>query len=306
MQRFILVILACFWAFMGFRLWQQEYTDKRLGAAVNIAVVWDKVLNAQDDAALAMVNEHTGEVLGSLTWAPGVTRDDTVNRGEVEGMVHTVLAYSLDIERGRFFADEIAHDLRFTFHIGFGPPPSREWTGVQMMVRKKTPEQEFEFTLNAAATNDFLTLSLQFKGKTNEVKLLNTDLRKPDMLAATSMHLAGAHPWIASAAALTVRNLLTKEQLEQPLKFELPLPKQAHFDLLPGVRSRIKVYRVDVPLVEGMPVKVYISPFGEILRVEFPEVLIDTLRKSAQLDLPKSLMLLNENYYGKTKRRRNR
>lgn len=306
MQRFILVILACFWAFMGFRLWQVEYTGKRLGAAVDIVVVWDKVLNAQDDAALAMVNEHTGEVLGSLTWVPRVTRDDTVNRGEVEGMVHTVLAYSLDIEQGRIFADEVAHDLRFTFHIGFGPPPRRDWTDVKMMVLGKTPEQEFAFNLNTATTNDFLTLSLQIKGKTNEVKLPNTDLHKPDMLAAAGMHLAGAHPWIASAAALTVRNLLTKEQLEQPLKFELPLPKQAHFDLLPGVRSRIKVYRVDVPLVEGMPVKVYISPFGEILRVEFPEVLIDTLRKSARLDLPKSLMLLNENYYGKTKRRRNR
>ncbi len=306
MQRFVLVILACFWAFMGFRLWQVEYAGKRLGAAVNIAVVWDKVLNAQDEASLAMVNEHTGEVLGFLTWAPSVTRDDTVGRGGVEGMVHTVLAYSLDIERGRIFADEVAHDLRFTFHIGFGPPPSREWTDVQLMVRRKSLEQEFEFNLDARATNDFLMLFLQTKDKTNEVKLLNTDLRKPGQLAAAGIHLAGAHPLIASAAALTVRNLLTKEQLEQPLKFELPLPKQAHFDLLPGVRSHIKVYRVDVPLVEGMPIKVYISPFGEILRVEFPEVLIDTLRKSARLDLPKSLMLLNENYYGKTKRRRNR
>ena len=38
MQRFVLVILACFWAFMGFRLWQVEYAGKRLGAAVDIAV----------------------------------------------------------------------------------------------------------------------------------------------------------------------------------------------------------------------------------------------------------------------------
>jgi hypothetical protein len=291
---------------MGFRLWQVEYAGKRLGAAVHIAVVWDKVLNAQDEASLAMVNEHTGEVLGSLTWAPSVTRDDTVNLGEVQGMVHTVLDYSLDVERGRIFADEVAHDLRFTFHIGFGPPPSLDWIDVRVMIQKKTQEQDFEFILDAQATNDFLTLSLQIKGKTNEVKLLNTDLRKPDQLAAASIRLAGAHPWIASAAALTVRNLLSREQLEQPLKFELPLPKQAHYDLLPGVRARIKVYRVDVPLVEGMLIKIYISPFGEILRVEFPEVLIDALRKSARLDLPKSLVLRNENYYGQSKRRRNR
>ena len=50
MQRVILVILFTFWAFMTYRLWQVEYAGQSLGAAVDIQVVWEKILNAQDEA----------------------------------------------------------------------------------------------------------------------------------------------------------------------------------------------------------------------------------------------------------------
>ena len=86
------------------------------------------------------------------------------------------------------------------------------------------------------------------------------------------------------------------------MNFKLALPRQAHIDLLPGVRSRIKVYRIDVPIVEGMLVKIYVNTLGEIIRVEIPEVLIDTISKTSKLDLPKSIVLRNQNFYGKLRR----
>ncbi len=121
MQRLILAILACFWAFMGYRLWQVEYAGQNLGAAVDIEVVWDKVLNAQDEAPLSIVNERTDEALGWMMWSSNVTRDDADERPEVEGMVRTALGYSLDIDRGRIFGAEHVVDLTFSFHVGFGP-----------------------------------------------------------------------------------------------------------------------------------------------------------------------------------------
>ena len=305
MQRFVLVILACFWAFMGFRLWQVEYGGKRLGAAVNIAVVWDKVLTAQDEAPLSIVNGHTGEFLGWVNWAPSITRDDTVERAEIVGMVDTVLDYSLDLERGRLFGENYADDLRFRFHLGFGPPPQREWIDLQVILQQNT-QFDFEFHLDARATNDFLTVSLKTTGRPNEVKILYSQLAQPQKLVGPGLELAGFNPLVAAGASALVERVLKEEKLDQKTVFKLPKIRQAHFDLLPDVRTEIKVYRVDVPIGNSMFIKIYISMLGEVLRVEIPEFLMDAVRKTAKLDLPKSIILRNDNYYGRAKRRRNR
>ena len=73
-----------------------------------------------------------------------------------------------------------------------------------------------------------------------------------------------------------------------------------------GDRSEIKVYRLDVPMGNGVFIKVYVSMMGEVMRVEIPEILMDAVAKTTKLDLPKSIVLRNENYYGRSRRQRNR
>ena len=304
MQRLILAILACFWAYMGYRLWQVEYAGQSLGAAVDIEVVWDKVLNAQDEAPLSIVNERTGEALGWMMWSPTVTRDDSDKRPEVEGMVHTVLGYSLDIDRGRIFGTEHAVDFTFSFHVGFGPEPKRKWTDVRLNVKQQNETVDYNVRLDAQSTNTFFSLNVESSSTANHAEIAYADLRKPDKLVRAGMELAGINSLVSAGASLAVRNLMGKTQLAKSVSFKFPWPKQAHFDLLPDVRTRIKVYRVDVPIVEGMLLKIYINPLGEILRVEVPEILIDTLRKSAKLNLPQSIVLRNDHYYGRLKRNR--
>jgi len=304
MQRLILAILACFWVYMGYRLWQVEYSGQSLGAAVGIELVWDKILNAQDEAPLSIVNERTGEALGWMMWSPTVTRDDTVERPEVEGMVHTALGYSLDIDRGRVFGTEHAVDFTFNFHVGFGPNPERKWTDVRLNVKQQNEKVDYNVRLDAQSTNTFFSLNVESDRTTNNAGIAYADLRKPDKLVRAGMELAGVNPLVTAGATLAVRNLMGKTQLAKSVSFKFPWPKQAHYDLLPDVRTRIKVYRVDVPIVEGMLLKIYINPLGEILRVEVPEILIDTLRKSAKLNLPQSIVLRNDHYYGRLKRNR--
>ena len=303
MQRLFLAILACFWAYMGFRLWQVEYSGQSLGAAVSFEVVWDKILNAQDEAPLSIVNERTGEALGWMMWSPTVTRDDTDKRPEVEGMVQTALGYSLDIDRGRIFGTEYAVDFTFSFHVGFGPDPDRGWTDVRLSVKQQNETVDYTVRLNAQSTNTFFTLDVESGDAINHAEIAYADLRKPEKLVRAGMELAGVSPLITAGATLAVRNLMGKTQLAKSVRFKFPWPKQAHYDFLPGVRTRIKVYRVDVPIVEGMLLKIYVNPLGEILRVEVPEILIDTLRKSAKLDLPQSIVLRNDHYYGRTRRK---
>ena len=304
MQRLILTILACFWAFMGYRLWQVEYAGQNLGAAVDIEVVWDKVLNAQDEAPLSIVDERTDKSLGWMMWSPTVTRDVADERPEVEGMVRTALGYSLDIDRGRIFGTEHAVDFTFSFHVGFGPEPERDWTDIRLNVKQQNETVDYNVRLDAQSTNTFFSLNVESSSTANHAEIAYADLRKPDKLVRAGMELAGVNPLVTAGATLAVRNLMGETQLAKSMSFKFPWPKQAHYDLLPAVRTRIKVYRVDVPIVEGMLLKIYINPLGEILRVEVPEILIDTLRKSVKLNLPQSIVLRNDHYYGRVRRNR--
>ena len=175
---------------------------------------------------------------------------------------------------------------------------------MRLNVRQQNETVDYNVRLDAQSTNTFFSLNMEHDNATNHAEIAYTDLRKPDKLVRAGMELAGVNSLVTAGASLAVRNLMGKTQLAKSVSFKFPWPKQAHFDLLPDVRTRIKVYRVDVPIVEGMLLKIYINPLGEILRVEVPEILIDTLRKSAKLNLPQSIVLRNDHYYGRLKRNR--
>ena len=302
MQRVILFILFTFWAFMTYRLWQVEYAGQSLGAAVDIQLVWEKILNAQDEAKLQVVDERSNQLLGALDWTPTVVRD-TTQGGSVEGMVEKVGEYTLDISRGRLHSADSREDVIFDFHISLSPFPDQQWTSVQVQLEREISERQFEFTVDAHSTNNFVTLRASLEGAEQEVDVPLEDLGKPEKLVGAGLKLAGVPALAASGASLMVKNFLNSEELKnRPLNFKLELPRQAHIDLLPGVRSRIKVYRIDVPIVEDMLVKIYVNTLGEILRVEIPNVLIDTISKTSKLDLPKSIVLRNQNFYGRLRR----
>ena len=306
MQRVILVILFTFWAFMTYRLWQVEYAGQSLGAAVDIQVVWEKILNAQDEAKLQIVDERSNHLLGALDWTPTVQREtEDDKRANIVGMVENVREYTLDISRGRLYSVRSQEDLLFDFNLNLSPFPSQEWTAIQIKLERSFNDVQYKFSADAQSTNDFVTFRLNLEGGEQKVDVPLEDVSKPEKLVGAGLKLAGVPALAASGASLMVKNFLNSKELNnRPLNFKLDLPRQAHIDLLPGVRSRIKVYRIDVPIVEDMLVKIYVNTLGEILRVEIPDVLIDTISKTSKLDLPKSIVLRNQNFYGRLRRER--
>ena len=302
MQRIILFILFTFWAFMSYRLWQVEYAGQSLGAAVDIQVVWEKILNAQDKAELQIVDERSGELLGAFEWEPMVIKDSSEG-ASVEGMVKKVRKYTLEISRGRLYATDAVEDVIYDFRLSLSPFPDQHWTSLELGFEREFNNIRYEFSVVAFSTNDFMNLTVDIGGIKQEIGIPYVDLRNPSKLVEAGLKLAGVPDIAASGATLVIKNLLKSKDLQiQQLNFEIKLPRQAHIDLLPGVRSRIKVYRIDIPVVEDMLIKVYINTLGEILRVEVPEVLIDTISKTAKLELPKSIALRNQNFYGKLRR----
>ena len=306
MQRVILVILFTFWAFMTYRLWQVEYAGQSLGAAVDIQVVWEKILNAQDEAKLQIVDERSNHLLGALDWTPTVQREtEDDERANIVGMVENVREYTLDISRGRLYSVRSQEDLLFDFNLNLSPFPSQEWTAIQIKLERSFNAVQYKFSADAQSTNDFVTFRLILEGGEQKVDGPLEDVSKSEKLVGAGLKLAGVPALAASGASLMVKNFLNSKELNnRPLNFKLDLPRQAHIDLLPGVRSRIKVYRIDVPIVEDMLVKIYVNTLGEILRVEIPDVLIDTISKTSKLDLPKSIVLRNQNFYGRLRRER--
>ena len=306
MQRVILVILFTFWAFMTYRLWQVEYAGQNLGAAVDIQMVWEKILNAQDEAKLQIVDERGNHLLGALEWTPTVQREtEDDERVNIVGMVENIREYTLDISRGRLYAVRPQEDVLFDFNLNLSPFPSQEWTSIQIKLERSFNAVRYKFSADAQSTNDFVTFRINLEQGEQMVTVPLEDLSKPEKLVGAGLKLAGVPALAASGASLMVKNFLNSKELSnRPLNFKLDLPRQAHIDLLPGVRSRIKVYRIDVPIVEDMLVKIYVNTLGEILRVEIPDVLIDTISKTSKLDLPKSIVLRNQNFYGRLRRER--
>lgn len=306
MQRVILVILFTFWAFMTYRLWQVEYAGQNLGAAVDIQMVWEKILNAQDEAKLQIVDERGNHLLGALEWTPTVQREtEDDERVNIVGMVENVREYTLDISRGRLYAVRPQEDVLFDFNLNLSPFPSQEWTSIQIKLERSFNDVRYKFSADAQSTNDFVTFRINLEQGEQMVTVPLEDLSKPEKLVGAGLKLAGVPALAASGASLMVKNFLNSKELSnRPLNFKLDLPRQAHIDLLPGVRSRIKVYRIDLPIVEDMLVKIYVNTLGEILRVEIPDVLIDTISKTSKLDLPKSIVLRNQNFYGRLRRER--
>lgn len=302
MQRVILFILFFFWAFMSYRLWQVEYAGQSLGAAVDIQVVWEKIINAQDKSQLQIVDERTGRLLGALDWEPMVI-SDTSTGNQVEGMVEKIREYNLDITRGSLYAANSIEDVVYDFHLSLSPFPDHKWTDLQLSFQREYNEINYEFDIDATSTNDFLVLAVSIGEFKEKVDVPFTDLKEPSKLVGAGLKLAGVPDLAASGATLMIKKLLNSQDLQmRPLNFKINLPSQANIDLLPAVRSRIKVYRIDIPVVDEMPVKVYVNTLGEILRVEIPEILIDTISKTAKLELPKSIVLRNQNFYGKLRR----
>jgi len=303
MQRVILIILFSFWAFMSYRLWQVEYAGQSLGAAVDIRMVWKKMLSSQDKAQLQIVDERSGQLLGALEWEPMVVSDASRSI-QVEGMVEKVREYSLDISRGRIYASDPREDVIYDFHLNLSPFPDHHWTNIQLSFEREFNEINYEFDIDAASTNNFLGLSVSIGELKEKVEIPFSDLKEPAKLVGTALKIAGVPDLAANGITLMIKNLLSSKDLQmRSLTFEINLPPQANIDLLPGVRSRIKVYRIDIPVVDDMLVKVYVNTLGEILRVEIPEILIGTISKAAKLDLPKSIVLRNQNFYGKLRRK---
>ena len=284
MQRLLLVTLGCFWLFMTWQLWRVEYAGQKLGAAVEIYTVWDKIRRAPDESHLQIVHAPSGQLLGELDWEPKVL---TENTSRVEGQITHIDGYELEVDNGVYLLD--ADQGQVLFDLELAMDAASAWQTVRIDFRKLDAESNSDLFLGASATasNQVLTLGLELQNFTNQIQMPLEDMRDPRKFSKALLALRGTGKIATITTLFAINKLLDEANLGSQLNFNFELPRKAHLDRLPGVRSDIKVYRVDFELLKGWPASVYINPTGEILLMR----------------LPQGYELRNTHYYGVARRR---
>jgi hypothetical protein len=284
MQRLILVMLGCFWLFMTWQLWRVEYAGQKLGAAVEISTVWDKVRRAPDDSQLQIVHAPSGQLMGSLDWQPKVL---TENTSRVEGQITRIDGYELEMDNGVFLLGTDQGQVKFGINLVMNAASA--WQTVRINFRMLDDQNITDLHLGALATasNQVLNLDLELHNYSNRIQMPLEDIRDPRKFSKALLELRGTGKLTTITTMFAINKLLDEANLGTQLDFNFELPRKAHLDRLPGVRSDIKVYRVDFEPFQGWPASMYINPTGEILLVR----------------LPQGYELRNTHYYGIAHRR---
>ncbi|MDE2679868.1 MAG: hypothetical protein OSB29_00720 [Verrucomicrobiota bacterium] len=285
MQRLLLVTLGCFWLFMTWQLWRVEYAGEKLGAAVEISTVWDKIRRAPDDSHLQIVHVPSGQLFGELDWEPQVL---TENTSRVEGQIMHIDSYELEVDNGVFLLDDDQGQVRFNLELAMDA--ASVWQTVRIDIRKLDDQSKLDLYLSAfaSASNQVLNLSLELQNYTNQIQMPLEDMRDPRKFSKALLALRGTGKLTTITTIFAINKLLDEANLGSQLNFSFELPRKAHLDRLPGVRSDIKVYRVDFEPLKGWPASVYLNRTGEIMLVR----------------LPQGYELRNTHYYGVARRRK--
>jgi hypothetical protein len=246
--------------------------------------VWDKVRRAPDDSQLQIVHAPSGQLMGSLDWQPKVL---TENTSRVEGQITRIDGYELEMDNGVFLLGTDQGQVKFGINLVMNAASA--WQTVRINFRMLDDQNITDLHLGALATasNQVLNLDLELHNYSNRIQMPLEDIRDPRKFSKALLELRGTGKLTTITTMFAINKLLDEANLGTQLDFNFELPRKAHLDRLPGVRSDIKVYRVDFEPFQGWPASMYINPTGEILLVR----------------LPQGYELRNTHYYGIAHRR---
>jgi hypothetical protein len=274
-QRLLLGGAAAFWLMMTGLLWRAEYVEGKSGTPVPVEVVWDKLLKSPDDSRLEIL--HHGHRLGSLRWSPNIVEAPSASSPKSkttrpEGMVSRTAGYTLDVLDGSIILPETKRRLRFTLNLNFNR--NREWQDFLITLGQNPRLVRIE---SHAATQTLLLNTTDGQSPDRQVRFTFQQLRNPHLLFAGVINAFGGPESAGQLAAKMVDPSL----LQGLTSHVLQLRWEARSDWMKMGSTRLRVYRLQAPLIDKHKIVVTLSRVGEILKVE----------------LPNDILLLNRNLY---------
>jgi hypothetical protein len=244
---------------MNVLLWRKEVRGRsEPGGPVPLEIVATKILTAPDDSSLE-VRRH-GKRIGFLRWVPNVgdefasgkvMRDDAL----IEGMVRKVTGYAIDLDGT---IDQANDEEGMRFHTHLELTTNRLWRQFNLRVNVRQTVYQIE----ADPAKEQVSLHVE-SGQQQINKTWGRDeLSNPRALIR---ELGGP------LAEMILRwDLLSGLGKQGEAEREVKVTWTAQHDWLTVGHARIKVYRTRVRVLDLFEAVIFVSPVGEILRVELP------------------------------------
>jgi hypothetical protein len=258
----IFPLILLFWITMNILLWRAEYGARMPGGSpVSHELVWNRILTAPDDSALAIIQE--GRKIGYCRWTPQIHEHSSEQLGgeaAIEGMVKEPLGYSIRIE-GHVILEETGR-VRFNLDKSFNP--DHQWKTFAF----RATFQGASYRLEGSAADESLLVAVEMESYNWERTFKLSDLREPSAL----LHEFGFPLPLAMIPGLG---------LNAPANLSLGLNWESRSDWIRIGGTNVRIYRLEARLLDRYQFRAYISRVGEIIRVE----------------LPNEVVLLNENLF---------
>lgn len=267
--RVYFLLVTAFFITMNVLLWRSEFGSRsRLGAPVPAELVWEKVLTSPDHSNLEI--RHHGVKIGRAQWAASIgeaVSDSPMLTDELppEGMVKALTGYSLSFD-GAVSLEDLTR-LRFDLNVKLDTNQNWRTFGVKFSVKP------FSWEVRSSAEKQ----TLQFVAEGDEPidrTFTFADLRNPEKIVR---ELGG--PVLPGALAALGLPLTPAGSSSSTLA----LKWEARNDRLDVRDNLIRVYRLEARLFERLKATLFVSPVGEILRLELPDEIV--MMNEALIDL---------------------
>ena len=255
------LVIVGFFLTMNVLLWRSEFaTRNRFTAPIPPGVVWDKVVTSPDDSWLEI--RHHGVRIGRAHWLANVTEevppdDDFGEDLPPEGMVHRVTGYTLDFD-GWVSIDELT---RLRFNVGLRLNTNQVWQDLNVKVVVKP----FSLEVNASSVREEFRVVMEDETRKEYVYPFS-QLRKPDKLLRD---LGG--PFLPAALGAFIVPMRDGQDLDAG-----SFTWEARNDRLHLGRNDLRVYRLEATAFGRYKATLFVSPVGEVLRVELPDDIVMT------------------------------
>jgi len=250
--------LLAFWVFMNTWLWRLEYgRSKQTGDHASTSIVWQRILTAPDHSVMEV--SYRGKRIGFFRWMPNIgesganmSLDDDQ---QVEGIVKHVSDYRINVEGNIMM--QITNRMTFGVHMRF------DTNQVWQEISAKFGSRLGSIQLHTTSSSQELQMQLDFDGSKWEQNISRSALVNPDQLIREfGLPIGMLWPgWSMIASP------------ETPGKIQRNISWGVYNDWWKVGHSHLRVYRIELQILNRFVITFIISRVGEILRIEFPSEL---------------------------------
>ena len=259
--RLSLLLVTAFFVTMNVLLWRSEYGGRgHMGTPVPADLVWEKVLTSPDHSLLEI--RHRGVKIGRAQWSANIGEE--LATGQIlnedlppEGMIKVMTGYTLDFD-GNVSLDNLSR-LRFNFNLKLNTNQNWQEMNLKFVIKP------FSWEINSSAIRQTFTWIMEEDAERTERTFTFADLRNPEKI----IRELGGPALPAALAAFGV-----PLQQAKGSSAAVGLRWEARNDRIKIGNNLVRVYRLEARLTDLYRAALFVSPVGEILRVELPDDIV--------------------------------